>query len=127
MSGAAVALMADLCSLAADLPTYKAPVAPIAPAPVFTWTGFYLGVDVGAGFGSSSWSNIVVPSDPGQDFPGEFSRHNLLGAVGGLQAAYDVQMNSFVFGVEGEIDVSGVKGSDSCFGNYGDFSAGQNP
>ena len=45
---------------AADLPLVKAPpVAPVAYAPgaIYSWTGFYIGGQAGAGFGRSSWSD----------------------------------------------------------------------
>lgn len=93
------------------------------PAPIFTWTGFYLGVDVGGGFGSSSWSNIVVPSDTGENYPGTFAKHDVSGAVGGIQAGYNIQVGSFVYGVNGEINLAGVDGNNRCFGNYGDYNA----
>ena len=42
---------------AADLPLARAPVAPVASAPaaIYTWTGFYIGGQIGAGVSRSSW------------------------------------------------------------------------
>ena len=46
-------------SLAADLPrpAYKAPVF-VAP---FSWSGFYVGINGGYGWGTSDWSSAVTP------------------------------------------------------------------
>jgi len=46
-------------SLAADLPrpAYKAPIY-VAP---FSWSGFYVGINGGYGFGRSSWTNPWRP------------------------------------------------------------------
>jgi hypothetical protein len=44
---------------AADLPLARAPVAPVASAPaaIYTWTGLYIGGQIGGGAGRSSWSD----------------------------------------------------------------------
>ena len=50
---ALTALAAAFPSFAADLPPNSAPAASYyAPAPAFSWSGFYLGVNGGYGFGS---------------------------------------------------------------------------
>ena len=54
-SGLALALLSTT-AFAADLPSRRAPpvYAPPPPIPVFTWTGFYVGAQVGYEFGRSS-------------------------------------------------------------------------
>jgi outer membrane immunogenic protein len=85
---------------AADLaprPYTKAPVM----APVYDWTGFYLGVNAGVGLGRDRSQH---------DFGGgpETSLYlQPLGAIGGGQIGYNWQTNSFlgpiVFGIEADI------------------------
>ena len=49
LTGTAAA--ADLPPRLAPAPYYKAPVA----IPVYNWTGFYIGINGGGGFGRSQW------------------------------------------------------------------------
>jgi outer membrane immunogenic protein len=65
--------------------------------PVFTWTGFYLGLNGGGGWGRSSW-----------DRTGSL---DLSGGVIGGTAGFNWQTGQVVFGIEGDIDWSGVKGT----------------
>ena len=60
LAGTAVAVvMAAGAAGAADLsrPVYKAAPPPI---PVFSWTGFYVGVHVGGAWGTKEWSDPSV-------------------------------------------------------------------
>jgi outer membrane immunogenic protein len=92
-------------ALAADLPQPapipKAPAAYV-PAPVFSWTGFYLGINGGYGFGQSSWNNAVDGST------GNFNTSGFLvgGTIGG-----NYQIGQFVIGVEGDGDWNDFNGS----------------
>src|SRR5579859_5919408 len=53
----ALALATSLPALAADLPLpTKAPEPYIAAPPHLYWTGFYIGLNAGGGFGSSVWN-----------------------------------------------------------------------
>src|SRR6266446_51343 len=71
-------------------PAYRAP--PLAP--VFSWTGFYVGVHGGYG-----WS-----SNDGLDLKGGF---------GGGQVGYNYQMNNFVWGIEGDIAGADISETDN--------------
>ena len=88
---------------AADLsrpqPYVKAPA--YIPPPVFTWTGFYLGINGGGGWGSSIW-----------DRTGSF---NLSGGEVGVTAGYNWQVNQVVWGLEGDGDWSNIKGTTNTF------------
>ncbi|GLK78715.1 outer membrane protein [Methylopila turkensis] len=52
-SAAAFAAMVP-AAMAADLPAYEEPAVAIAPVPSFTWTGPYIGVQAGYGWGSAA-------------------------------------------------------------------------
>ena len=97
--------------------------APAYAQDSFNWTGPYIGANAGYGWGDTDWSDIVVPSNAGQNLSGTFSSSNFSGIVGGLQAGYNIQFGQFVAGVETAFDFGDLKGSDGCFGRLGDFSA----
>jgi outer membrane immunogenic protein len=88
---------------AADLPVHKGP--PVAVAPAYNWTGFYAGVHFGGAWGRSTW----VPT-PGllQD---PSNRHDISGALGGIQLGYNLQMGTWLFGVEGDVSGADIVGT----------------
>ena len=94
---------------AADLPSrYAAPPAPyITAVPVFTWTGFYVGAQVGYGWNAND-NDIVLPGGFVVQ-SGDFG-DNGDGFLAGVHAGYNYQVGSFVLGAEG--DVEGVFGDD---------------
>ena len=73
-----------------------------APAYVaaYNWTGMYVGVNGGGGFGHSTWSGATGTSG-----------FNTTGGVVGGTIGYNYQMNQAVFGLEGDIDWSNIHGS----------------
>jgi outer membrane immunogenic protein len=116
---AAVATAISLASapaFAADLPMKAAPM----PAAVWSWTGFYIGAHVGAGFGDTESTitgiTAVVPGIPAvsanTNLP--FNQNSRSGFVGGGQAGFNWQAGAFVFGVQGDIAGLDVKGTDPC-------------
>jgi len=103
---AATALTAfTVSALAADLPARKqAPVFNAAPA--FTWTGFYIGGDVGGAWGRERDTLHIIEAD---SFP-------VSGAIGGAHIGYNWQMNQIVFGAEADVDASNVTGKAVAVG-----------
>jgi len=76
-------------ALAADLPSVKAPPVYTPPPPVFSWTGFYIGVEGGGDFRNfhDNFTGVGFTKDGG-----------LIGGVVG----YNWQFNQFVLGLEGD-------------------------
>ncbi|HEY6328885.1 MAG TPA: outer membrane protein [Blastocatellia bacterium] len=77
---------------------YKAPIV----APLYNWTGLYVGGNIGG-----AWSDITLTDNvtsvtwnPGGT-----------GFIGGLQAGYNFQAGNFLYGIEGEFDWSTFKGT----------------
>jgi outer membrane immunogenic protein len=89
---ALIALGATAPALAADMaarPYTKAPA--YVPAPIYNWTGFYIGGHVGGAFGGDN--NIAAPGFNGGSNDGVF--------MGGVQVGYDNQFApNWVFGLE---------------------------
>src|SRR4051794_28872212 len=88
--GTAPALAADIVRRRAPQP-YSAPAA--APVPLYNWSGFYVGGNVG--YQSGEATNLGA--DPN-------------GIAGGVQAGYNWQTGQFVFG--GETDIQASAASD---------------
>jgi outer membrane immunogenic protein len=86
-------------STAADLPPrYARPSAqPAVYSPIYNWTGFYLGINGGAGWGSSQWDGVDTFTVSG-------------GLIGGT-IGYNWQFGQLVTGIEGDIGWSGIRGS----------------
>ena len=98
----ALAVMTMMSSAnAADLPRRHAmPVkAPVYEAP-YSWTGFYIGINGGGGFGHSNWSNALGTNGFSPD-----------GGVVGGTVGYNYQMGQTVFGLEGDVDWSDIRGT----------------
>lgn len=90
--GLGVAQAADLGRRPAQMPV-KAPLY----SPAYDWSGFYLGVTGGGGWGGSSW-----------DSTGGF---DISGWTVGATAGYNYQVGQAVFGLEGDINWSNISGT----------------
>lgn len=75
---------------------------PPPPAPIFTWSGLYVGAQIGYAWGRDpvSWSGI---SEDDELAGGTFS-HSPQGVIGGAHIGYNLQINQWVVGLEGSVD-----------------------
>jgi outer membrane immunogenic protein len=89
--------LAGGAAAAADLPPYYQP----GPAynPIYTWTGFYVGINGGGGWGSSQWDAV--------------NSFDVSGGLIGGTVGYNWQFGQAVLGAEGDIDWSGIKGTST--------------
>ena len=117
LAGVALAALSSAAS-AADLPSRVAPAPMIAAVPLFTWTGFYVGVNAGYGWNSGNSSYI----DPAFGYGASSGDDG--GFIGGGQIGYNYQIGSFVLGVETDLQYADVGGSSG--GYYGGYYAGSN-
>lgn len=93
----AVSILASSAAGAADIPTKALPYSAPIYGPV--WSGFYAGVNAGYG-----WAT----------FDNDFGTDKMKGFIGGGQLGYNWQLNSFVLGVEGDIQYSAQKRSETA-------------
>ncbi|WP_230531240.1 outer membrane protein [Microvirga roseola] len=104
------ALIAASTASAADLPSRYSPApAYNAAPPIFTWTGFYAGVN--AGYGWSTGDSRYY--DPAFGYIGS-SRKG--GFVGGAQAGYNYQLGMFVLGAETDLQYAAVGNKGASYG-----------
>jgi len=96
---------------AADLPARVYTKAPAIAAPVYSWSGFYLGINGG---GASSHECYTITSVAGAPvFPNSEGCHDATGALLGGQIGYRWQVTSWVFGLEAQGDWADLKGSNA--------------
>jgi outer membrane immunogenic protein len=114
---AAAALLATAGMASAADMAVKA--RPVLPAPVWTWTGFYIGAHVGAGWGETESTltgiNVGPPAGPlAATFAVPFNQNSRSGFLGGVQAGYNWQSGWAVFGVQGDFAGADIKGTTPC-------------
>lgn len=99
---ACVVALAAVPAVAADLPARMVTKAPVM-APAFSWTGFYIGGNVGYAWGRTT-GTLAVP-------PGNF---DIDGIFGGGQIGANYQVGSWVFGVEADYQAADINGSNAA-------------
>ena len=68
----------------------------------YNWTGFYVGINGGYGWGTSNWSTVPTASNKPK------------GWLAGGTLGYNYQVGSIVCGLEGDFDWADVKDSVAC-------------
>lgn len=99
LASAALVTLAGAAS-AADMPA-RMPTKAVPYVALYNWTGFYVGANIGYGWGRAS-------DDAG-------ATSNMNGLIGGGQIGYNWQMNQLVLGVEADFQGSGQKNSGTGF------------
>jgi outer membrane immunogenic protein len=120
-----------LLALGLSVPAQAAdmPVKYVAPAPVFTWTGCYVGVHIGYKWGTSKQTyggtRAGVPDaflPVGADLTGDY---NVNGPVGGGQGGCNYQTGAWVWGIE--VDGAWSSASGQANPTQAAINAGANP
>ena len=97
MAFAGAAAAADL---ARPEPVPYYPKAPVF-VPPYSWTGFYVGINGGGGFGTSNWDST--------------GSRNISGGLVGGTVGYNYQFGQGVVGLEGDIDWADINGTTNTF------------
>jgi outer membrane immunogenic protein len=106
--GAALAALIGTPALAADMALKAAP----PPAPVWSWTGFYVGINGGYSVGTDPFNEtLVVPVPLSSSVD---SRVTPKGGLFGGQAGYNYQTGNVVLGVEGDIQWADQHDTAGC-------------
>ncbi len=105
-------------ALAADLPMPapppRAPAAYVPVAPVFTWTGCYIGANGGWAVGKNDWT--VTGTGPGGPAIGTSTGNfNVSGFLVGGTVGANYQISWAVLGAEGDLDWADIKGNAGAF------------
>jgi outer membrane immunogenic protein len=133
LAASALALaLATGSAFAADLPSRKAPV--YVPPPPLTWTGSYIGLEIGGVWSDNNGSNLNLPYwDPRFAFLGSVTGSpNLFflpygnqggggsgGVVGGYYGGYNLQIApSIVIGYESDFSGTSLSGNNNSGSSY---------
>lgn len=98
---AAALILGTTGASAADMAARPYTKAPMAVAAVYSWTGFYIGADVGYGWGRSTGTLTNVAGL----FPAPYSL-DPSGVLGGGFVGFNYQVSNVVFGVEADWQAS---------------------
>jgi outer membrane immunogenic protein len=118
----AVALTGS-AAIAADLPSRQPAPVYLPPVPIFTWTGVYLGGQIGYAWGRDKTNFTTI--DPDRTFfPADTSPQ---GVIGGAHIGYNLQISQWVIGLEGSVDGASMSKTVSLGGQPGFLHLGHPP
>jgi outer membrane immunogenic protein len=111
LAAAALVAVGVAPALAADLPAKVYTKAPAIVAPIYSWAGFYIGLNGGGGSSHKCWDLTSVGGIIA--VPG-FSEgcHDATGGLAGGQIGYRWQSANWVFGLEAQGDWANLRGSN---------------
>ena len=95
-------------AFAADLPSRGPPPVYLPPPPIFTWSGLYIGGQIGYAWGSDP-IDVAIVGIPVASF-----NDNPNGVIGGAHLGYNLQIAQWVAGLEGTVDGTSVTGRTSA-------------
>jgi outer membrane immunogenic protein len=101
-------------ALAADMPARMMTKA-VPYVEAFSWTGLYVGGNVGGAWGNPSFTNLANTSTFGGAAVGSSFSENSSGFIGGGQIGYNWQVNQIVYGLEASFSGATVKGNSTNF------------
>jgi outer membrane immunogenic protein len=103
-------------AFAADLPSRAPPPVYLPPPPIFTWTGIYVGGQIG--YAWTSGNNQFTGFDPFFN-TGTFLTTSIggtpSGVIGGANVGYNYQVNQWVFGLVGSVDGTSLSNTSAAF------------
>jgi outer membrane immunogenic protein len=102
---------------AADLPSPPPPPPVYLPPPaIFTWTGIYVGGQIGYAWtsGNNNFTGFD-PFFPGAPFLATSIGDTPNGVIGGANVGYNYQINQWVLGLEGSVDGTSLKNTAAAF------------
>ncbi len=93
-------------AFAADLPYGGPPPVYLPPPPIFTWSGLYMGAQIGYAWDSDPIDEVdVVFGD------NAFFNTKPQGVIGGAHLGYNLQFAQWVVGLEGTVDGTSISGT----------------
>ncbi len=104
-------------ALAADLPSRAPPPVYLPPPPIFTWTGIYVGGQIGYAWasGNNDFTGFDPFFGPGGTFISSTIGGNPSGVIGGAHVGYNYQINQWVVGLEGSVDGTSLSNTAAAF------------
>jgi len=100
--GASIALASSLGTSLALADGYSPPRAAYAPAPMLSWTGFYVGAHLGGAWSDVEWANVTLTD--------ERVANDGSGFFGGAQMGYNQNLGNIVLGLEATLSGGSLSG-----------------